>query len=1195
MWVICGIKILTTVTYDKQQKSFNIHGNADSNDGVNIADIIRGFTSDLIPVPSVLSSLKLTTVVAVSSEKVTTVILTATTGSENVYILFQKSPSSSATAVAAEIESFKIVDLIKTATELDLTGVPFISSFVVSSMGFSASTNPINTSLLAATFEPDGPLHTYGTTLPKGVTAHFEVQIAGKIGVAVSYQKKKLVFVIPSKISLSFSDLLSEIPSLSSVMKALPSPLDDILSSRLLAMDFDATTKILSVAASLNKLTITPNILEVANIEVKVVGILNSTKGILLSLDFMADWVLENVQIKVKISYDKKSSEVILAAIPKEGLNIQQLVSNLAGANIPVPSTINTVKLTKIVGQKSSNEFTIIFSGTIPNKASVHLVYQNKGTISSIAIAAGINSFKFAELVQLAVNIDISRVPFFGTFSVPSMALIISKGKIKTNLLSDILVASSPLVKYGDTIPDGFTAKFDVPIGNIKGIIGTYSNRVLSFTVPPSVDASLSSLISVIPGVDVNSIGIAPFFGDILSIRLKCFEFNVAKKEMTIELFLKEITFYENLLSVRDIKLKLFATLSTPRTLSAEASGIIALSKTYFAVNIQRDPKTTKYALTVETEKLSISSIVSAIGATFLPEDLTIILGKVFQFDILNLKIVYPFGATPQQIQLFGTPQIFGLKTVNMTAVAIKYSGKIRLIQKYDFGSFNIVDMIKKLVGVSLHSLKILDQEANIEFVLSPSTIKGVKLTLPEFQGYSINQGVTISAPMDWPEDCSSDAFCNVCYTLLHGSKLNLEGTIASATSFILTATIGDLKLGGGVVLLHSGLQFIGSTNPTVGIVGSIEMKEPPITLNAAIRLSVGGVKLEGSMSGCWYNAFRNTYLTICHLSLSMTIIPTPLPLSGLEYGGRIQVGKQSCGHVLTAEGYVGVNVINPSENYFYADVGPITFQKFFDAFCINLILPKPLGDSGFPNGFKISFSLLGRELPHARIIIPSGYRLRGTLNFLGLEAYANIYLQPPTRINVEIRLPPLIIGGVLKMYKSSTDTKAGPYYNVDITTKRPPKVEASVFVKVFGISVETKLLITSSKYQLEITGKFLKLFEARLIIAAQYSKSITKGSFLVEGWFKNDLFDKIAKMVRDALSKSANEADKHIKDAKNKINREMAKFDSAISKLKSAKRKLDDAKRAFSIAKVQMNDAHRKVDGVCSYKSCRSGMAHNY
>ena len=1192
LWVISGIKILTTVTYDKQQKSFNIHGNAES-DGVSITDIIKGFTSDSIPVPSVLSSLKLTTVVAVSSDKVTTVILTATTGTANVYILFQKTPSFSATAVAAEIESFKIVDLIKTATGLDLTGVPFISSFVVSSMAFSASTNPINTPLLATTFNPDGPLHTYGTTLPKGVTAHFEVQIAGKIGVTVSYQKKKLDFVIPSKISLSFSDLLSEIPSLSSVMKALPSPLDDILSSRLLAMDFDAATKSLSVAAKLNKLTIIPKILEVTDIKVKFVAILSSTKGGLKSLDFSANWVLGNVQIRIKVSYDKKRSEVIFAAIPKDGLTIQQLASSLTGTNIPVPSTINNVKLAKIVGRKTSSVFTIIFSGTIPKKAGVHLVYQNKGKTSSIAIAAGINSFKFAELVQSAVNIDISSVPFFGTFSVPSMALTISKGKIKTDLLGEVLIANSPLVKYGDTIPNGFTAKFDTPIGNIKGIIGSYSKKVLSFTVPPSVDASLGSLISVIPGVDVKSIGIAPFFGDILSIRMKYFEFDVPKKKMTVELFLKKITFYEKLLSVRDIKLKLFATLSSPRTLSAEASGIIALGKTDFAVNIQRDPITTKYALTVETEKLSISRIVSAIGATFLPEDLTKILGKIFQFDILNLKIVYPFGATPQQIQISGTPQIFGLKTVHITAVAFKYSGKIRLIQKYDFGSFNMADMIKKLVGVSMHSFKILDQNVKIKFLLSPSTIKGVKLTLPEFKGYSLNQGITISAPLDWPEDCSSDAFCNVCNTLLGGAKLSLEGTIASATSFILTATIGDLKLGGGVVLLHSGLQFIGGTNPSTGIVGSIEMKKPAITLTAAIRLTVGGVKLEGSMSGCWNNALGNPYLTICNFYLSMTIIPTPLPISGLEFGGRIEVGKKSCGHVLTAEGYVGINVVNPSENYFYADVGPVTFQKFFDAFCINVKLPKPLGDSGFPNGFKTSFSLLGRELPHARIIIPSGYTFRGTINFLGLEAYANIYLQLPARINAEIRLPPLTIGSVLKMYKSSTDTKAGPYFNVDITTKRPPKVEASGFVKVFGISVETKLLITSSKYQLEITGKFLKLFEARLIVAAQYSKSITKGSFLVEGWFKNDLFDKIAKMVRDALTKSANEADRHIKNAQNKINAEKAKFDSANAKLGSAKRKVDDANRAFDAAIGKVNNARRKLDGVCSYKSCGSGMPH--
>ena len=112
----------------------------------------------------------------------------------------------------------------------------------------------------------------------------------------------------------------------------------------------------------------------------------------------------------------------------------------------------------------------------------------------------------------------------------------------------------------------------------------------------------------------------------------------------------------------------------------------------------------------------------------------------------------------------------------------------------------------------------------------------------------------------------ASDDQCiqsHVAQTLLGGVKLSLEGTVANARSFRLTASVGDLKLGGGVVLLHAGLQFESGTNPTVGIVGSIELNNPPITMNAAIRLTLGGVKLEGSMMGCWSKAFGIEVLTI--------------------------------------------------------------------------------------------------------------------------------------------------------------------------------------------------------------------------------------------------------------------------------------------------------------------------------------------
>ena len=1187
-WVIRGIGIQTTVMYDKQTKVFNIKG-VSTGGGVSITDIIKAFSGASLSVPSVISSLKLTKVVAVTSDKETTVILTATAGTANVYIVFQKTPSASAIAIAAEIQTFKIVDLIKTATGLDITGVPFISSFVIASMAFTASTNPINTPLLATTFNPGGPLQAYGTMLPKGVTASFEVQIGGKLGIAVTYRDKKLKFVIPSKISLSLSDLLSEIPNLGSVIRALPAPLSNLLSCSLQAMDFDASSKTLSVAATLGHLPIVPNKMEVNNLHIALVAVLSSSGGGLQSLEFSADWVLGNVNIRVRVSYDKASSEVVFAAVPKDGLNLQQLLSGLTGANLPIPSAINSVKLIKIVGRKRGSVTTIIFSGTIANKAGVHLIYQNMGATSHIGIAAGINSFKFSELIQSAVNIDISSIPFFGSFSVPSMGLAVTSGLIKTSLLTQVLATNSPLLKYGDTIPNGFTAKFETPLGNLNGILGSYSNRVLSFTVPPTVDASLGSLISVIPGIDVNSIGLGSVFGDLLSIKLKSFVFDVQKKEMGVEMFLEKITFYENLLSVRNIKLKLYAKLSKPRSLNVEASGIIALGKTDYAVKVGRDPATTKYALTVETASLPIFGIVTAISASFLPNDLQTILERAFQFNILNAKVVYPFGAQPPQIQLSGTAKLFGQKGVQLTAVAFKYSGKIRLIQKFDFGSFNIADLIKEMFGVSLHKLKILNQRVDIKFVLSPRTIKGVKLSIPEFKGFSLSQGISIKAPLDWPSDCSSDAFCNVAQTLLGGAKLGLEGTIANARSFRLTASVGDIKLGGGVVLLHAGLQFESGTNPTVGIVGSIELNNPPITMNAAIRLTLGGVKLEGSMMGCWRKAFGIEVLTICNLFLSMTINPSPLPISGLEYGGRIEVGKQSCGHVLKAEGYVGINLVNPNENYFYADVGPVTFQLFLDAFCIKVDLPKPLGDSGFPNGFKTSFSLLGRELPHAGISIPIGFRFKGTLNFLGLVAYTDIYMQIP-RITVKINLPPITLGSVFKMYKSSTEKKAGPYVNTEINTKQAPKIEASGYVEVFGISVQAKLLVTSKKYELEITGKFLKFFNARLRIAAAYSKSITSGSFEVEGWFKNDLFDKIAEAVRNGLKKSADEADKHIKAAQNKINEEKAKFDRVNAKLENAKRDVDKAQRKFDAAKAKVNEWRRKVDSVCSYRNCGSG-----
>ena len=1192
-WSISSaVSLQTRIKYDKLTKVLKLNGVANSGgQGVKITDVIKVFTTATIPVPSVLSQLKVSKVVAAISDTETAVILTATAGSASVYVLFQKKGSVTAAAVAAEISSFSVVDLIKTALNLDLTGVPFISSFVVSTMAVSASTNPITTPLAAKTFTAGGPLQKYRGTLPLGFTAHFDMNIGGKTGVEVVYEAGKLSF-IPPKLGLSLTDLLLEIPSIASVVQSLPSPISDLRTTTISSLDFNTTTRTLSASSTLAQLAIVPNRMVVTDIQASFVAALIPQNAALRSLEFTGNWVLGSATIRVKVSYDKTSKVVVFAAIPTQGLDIQQLISSLIGPSIhiPLPPAINTVKLTKIIGRKTTSVFTLIFSGTVANKAEVHLIYQIIGQASHIGIAAGITSFKFADLVSSAVNLDISSVPFFGSFSVPSMAIAVANQRMTAKILTQVVPAGSPLVKYGDTIPNGFTAKFDAPFQNIQGILGSFENKVCSFTVPPTVTASLGALISMFPAnmIDVNSIGVAPVFGDLLAVKMKSFTFNVRNKVMTVNLFLGKVTFYENVLSISNVQLKLQAALS-PVSLSAEANATISLGSTNYAVTIGRDVLTHNYELSVSAQTLPIFGLITSLGASFLPHDLQTVLGRVLKFDIIDAKVVYPLATQPPQIQLSGTPQLFGQSTARLSAVAFKYAGKVVLLQKYTFPSFNIADLIQKLLGVSLHSLKFLDQVVDLNFVLSPLNIKGVTLSVPDFKGFSLAEGISIKAPLPWPAHCASDPFCNVVQNLFGNLKLKLKGTVTNLRSYSFTAIVGDVHLGGGVVLLQAGLQFEGGIAPSVGVVGNIAFNSK-ITLTAAIRATLGGVKLEGAMTGCWNNSFGIDSLNICDLMLSMSIIPTPLPLSGLEFGGRVEVGRKSCGKQLKAQGYIGINLVAPTQNYFYAHVNPLTFQRFFDAFCLSVHLPRPLADSGFPNGFKTSASPGGVTLPNAGITIPSGFTFRGTFNILGLSTYINVRIQP-TGIIAHVKLPPLkIAGNLLNMYRSASNSQNGPLLHVELTTSKPPLLEANGFLSVLGISLQTKLVISSTSYNLDLSGRFLGLFSARLHISAQYSKSITSGNFMVEGWFQSDLFKQISDAVRSGLDAASKEAQRKIAAEQAKVNEAKAKLDSAKAVLTKAQHDVDGAKVGFNKANDALVKAQRDVNSICSYTTCSHG-----
>ena len=1192
-WKFLGIKISMFVRYDGQTKKFSIKGTPPTNaKTLSISNILSQFSAAKLKVPQI-SGLKLDSVRALSSpsDNNTKLIVTATAGTSNrMHLILQRGRNGSSIAVAADLQ-FSLVQLIKTVANIDMSSVPFINSFEVASMAITASTGPLHTPLLRDVFESDSPLWRYVRGIPSGLSAYLKVVIGSCLEVEVTYIKNKLSFVVPHKCRVTLRDILAEIPVIKSLVKVLPPPISDLLASDLKGIHFDPPTKTLSVNATFPELNLF-KVLVMRNLQLSLVAALGAGGGV-RSFSFSGDLVLCDVTVKTSVSYNQTTQELLFEASPKHGLSISSITKCLFKGDFKVPSFLNAVKITNIVGQKVSDTFSFVLSGRISTKFQVYLVYKRSvGEKTQFAVAASVKSFKLSDLLKEAANIDISSVPYFGSLRIPQCGLSIASGNITTPLLNRMLPASSPLKTYANNLPSGFTASIDLSLRDGKRFRGTYANKSLPFT-PFGGEITLGSLLNEIPGINIKSTGITGVFKDIANMRIKRFVFDIEKKLIEVSVYLPKLPLFGKTLSIHDITVAVNATLSKPRDVSVGAKGIFKLGKKDYKISIDRDPSTKVYVLTLNTQKFPVTNLLSAVGGSFLPEDLQLLLGKIFDINVLNATVRYPIGVKPKYMVISGMPQLFGLKTVHVTALLIKQGRKTQMVPKYTIPQFSIADILKKMFKTSIPS-RLLQEKADISFITSPTTFtpREGALSVPEFKGIEVSEGVSVSTKVGWPSSCGSDVFCRFMKILLGGGTLTLQGTFNNARYFSIRAGVSDVNMGGGVVLKRAGVEFVGGVEQSVGLVGSIQLKSPPVTLNAAIRLTPSGVQLQGSMSGCWYKAFGNPYLAICRLLLEMTLAPITPPITGLEFGGRVEIGKRDCskGKLLTAEAYVGINSLDVKENYFYADIGVLTFQRFFDAFCLDVSLPKALGDSGFPKGLKTSFSLLGKELPHAGIKIPIGFRFKGTLNILGLSAMADINIQP-SRLKVYAEVSPVNIFGIFKMYRSRNEKKKGPFFHIDISpTTKSLLVNMSGFVEVLGISRGGHLLISKTKYELFIEGPLLGIFRASLRITAKYSKNIRDAYFEVEGQFHNDLFDRIIRGVSGALKKSADEADKHISAAQDKVNAAKAKVDDVINKLEQVKRRVDNKKRVFDVAIGKMEAARRKLNSVCRIKSCGSG-----
>ncbi len=942
-------------------------------------------------------------------------------------------------------------------------------------------------------------------------------------------------------------------------------------------MKFDCSSNELTVDTfPSKKMTIIPRFMSLNGLKVSLTVTLTDPANT-LQLDMNGNWKVGNLNIAVNLFYSRSNGDTEVTATPKRGTSVKSFIKSITGLSIPINPSVNFNF--KFVGYISKDGFTTltVTSDTGPNKFYAIYQKQDSNSPSAKGFAVDIKRLRLSTIIKKVINLDISRVPFFGRLAVKELGLAYATNDI-IDLEKDAFKNSQMLQRMDGQIDKGLTAYVAVPFHNDPMLI-TYQDQVLILTTPKKnlrLDRLLKYLIS---GGGRWKLSLPKQISNIFRINIE--EIAIDKETVTVDVsYPKRITFVKGLLAISKVKVSIIIAKTSPRV-SADINGIIHLAGANFDTTISRNERR-KYVLTAKGDQLSINKLFNRLHAAILPRVISRFLSRIpfLNFKILKPRITYVFGARPLQFEIGGTPVVQGFRVTNVDTLIVKTSGGTKVILGFELGTFSFAEVLRKITRFNFGRFPILNQKVTSTVMISPISSQRLRFSSGKLASLTVTRGVSLIASMRFPRNCRGDKFCKFAGRLIgHTAVLSLKATISSATYFPISATINNLRLGRGIVLGRAGIEIVGGASPRIGLVGEVHLRKPPLIFAARISVGTKGLSLELSITNCWNRAFGVPWLAVCNLLGSIDFAP-PTGITGLAFGGEIRLGYKSTGHQIIAKGYIGLSIINPFENYYYVRFSRITIGSLLKAFKIRWRLPRPLAQSGFPNGYLNSFSLTGKELPQVHVSIPVGYRMKGTLNILGLQGHADITIGLPKGIDIKVGLPAIRIGRILAMYASPRDRRRGPYLRVklQVLPRFIVHIEAAGYLQVLGISLETRLKITNTQYEFFIRGKILHLFQASLHITARYG-SIRRAHFRVRGEFKLDLFNGIKRFVKNLFRNIANVAKRAFDGARRLVKKFLGLWRRARQAVSRAWRKVKRfARRIFGV----------QVMEYCSGRSCK-------
>ena len=940
-------------------------------------------------------------------------------------------------------------------------------------------------------------------------------------------------------------------------------------------------------------------------LKVTVTNILQSPE--MTYLEVSGYWTIGEKQFYVWVEMTTSQWNFEAQLVLEEAVDLIQFLASAVGQNIQNGPFGNVIFLTDIrikgIYDTDNLIITIVLQGTIriqdwfEQTVCIFLRHElvNVGRRSAeVAIIsdcenAGLN-LQLGGLVQDVTGFDIGGIPFLADLMLPNFHLIYNTENFPFDAL-ELLGFELPELSMAFDYT-GFKVIFEFVIDGLPEVdwIFRFENGTVVFKpLEPGTGFKIGDILHAIssaltpPNVDL-------FDLDIFGIRVVEMNLNFELRTLHLSVAIPQtLTIFLDDFQVQNIFIDFEVSYQDSLELTHfNITGELIIVDSLFSVHIAFEDNVYNLQACAEGAGFSVGRLISASESSDQPPAL------IQSSGIADLVLHRPCVFLEFRKKKFPTNMCFSadilISDFGTLSVTVCVSKSRRWLYAFEIRQLVLAKLLAPVVGNGVRRIAMLNQKLEVAVIVaqSPVTVLPLKGSLVS-DLESVVPGVTIVARASWPDTCSSDAFCTITRDLLgEDAMFFLKVELLSIDSMTIEAGVTDFRLG-SLTLSSASLQIrVSPTTFSLGIEASLDLQTPPVTLTGALRLKLPSlsVALEMSLSGCWENAFGISILDICDLFLAVTLTPG-VPVPGIAFGGRVRVGLEQC-YQLEAAGYIGLGSPVPEDNFFYAEMGPLTLQRVLDMFCVSFTLPSFLADTGYPEGFQVSFALTDVTISSISLFIPSGFYYRGTLNIFGFRIFAEMLLDPPS-IEITCRLSPLrLAGGLLAMYESRAVTSRGPFLDVYIATPIV-RANASGYVNLFGIEAEGILVVSNTGFEVSVYGNIFGVLEAELTAYASIG-NLLNAEFRVSGRLRISILKAIEDAVVGVIREAAEGAERAISGAQEKLREGEVVFDKAVEVLRAAEGEVRAARSKVTDARNKLDGLRSSLDALCKFRSCPDG-----